>query len=110
MKEAGFCERHGPRAQLGKPSLPNDLLSVTQAVMPRIILRLIQHLRSHSVPDNLDEQTLAVQEADSFVAMLHDYCGMGAAMRHVMTSALVNPQLYAQLTEVCLVNLNMHNS
>jgi len=45
------------------------------------------------VPDNLDEQTLAVQEADSFVAMLHDYCGMGAAMRHVMTSALVNPQV-----------------
>ena len=47
MKEAGFCERHGPRAQMGKPSLPSDLLSVTQAVMPRIILRLIQHLRSH---------------------------------------------------------------
>ena len=47
MKEAGFCERHGPRAQVGKPTLPPELLSVSQAVMPRIILRLIQHLRSH---------------------------------------------------------------
>ena len=56
------------------------------------------HNLSHSVPDNLDEQTLAVQEADSFVAMLHDYCGMGAAMRHVMTSALVNPQVKNQVT------------
>jgi len=47
MKEAGFCERHGSRAQLGKPILPPELLAVSQAVMPQIILRLIQHLRSH---------------------------------------------------------------
>ena len=47
MKEAGFCERHGSRAQLGKPLLPPELLAVSQAVMPQIVLRLIQHLRSH---------------------------------------------------------------
>ena len=47
MKEAGFCERHGPHAHVGKPILPPELLAVSQAVMPLIILRLIQHLRSH---------------------------------------------------------------
>ena len=47
MKESGFCERHGSHAQLGKPISPPELLAVAQATMPRIILRLIQHLRSH---------------------------------------------------------------
>uniref|UniRef100_A0A0N8E404 E3 ubiquitin-protein ligase n=1 Tax=Daphnia magna TaxID=35525 RepID=A0A0N8E404_9CRUS len=100
MKEAGFCERHGPHAHIGKPILPPELLAVSQAVMPLIILRLIQHLRSHSIPDILEDQLQSVQDADCFITMLHDYSGMGAAMRHVMTSALINPQLYAQLTEI----------
>lgn len=116
MKESGFCERHGPRAQIGKPSLPAELLAVTQAVMPQIILRLIQHLRSHrlvycisillfcsllfycflffySFPDQLEDQLQAVHEAENFITMLHEYSGMGAAMRHVMTSTLVNPEV-----------------
>ena len=122
MKEAGFCERHGPRAHVGKPILPPELLAVSQAVMPLIILRLIQHLRSHryvplipytsllfltlmsihftclfSIPDILEDQLQAVQDADCFITMLHDYSGMGAAMRHVMTSALVNPQVYLDM-------------
>ncbi|EFX88829.1 CG1530-PA-like protein [Daphnia pulex] len=100
MKEAGFCERHGPHAHVGKPILPPELLAVSQAVMPLIILRLIQHLRSHSIPDILEDQLQSVQDADCFITMLHEYSGMGAAMRHVMTSALISPQLYAQLTEV----------
>lgn len=53
MKEAGFCGRHGPHAQVGMPVLPPELLSVAQAVMPRIILRLIQHLRSHRYVSDL---------------------------------------------------------
>lgn len=52
------------------------------------------------MPDILDLQVSAVQDADSFITMLHDFSGMGAAMRHVMSSALVNPQIYAQLIEV----------
>ena len=42
-----FCDRHGPKAQVNKPSAPTDLMCVAEAVMPRIILRLIQHLREH---------------------------------------------------------------
>jgi hypothetical protein len=34
-----------------------------------------------------------VQEADNFISLLHEYSGMGAAMRHVMTSAFVNQQV-----------------
>ncbi|CAG2066006.1 unnamed protein product, partial [Timema podura] len=45
MKETGFCERHGPKAQVNKPVAPNDLVCVAEAAMPRIVLRLIQHLR-----------------------------------------------------------------
>ena len=51
-----------------------------------------------SIPDSLESQLSAVQEADNFITMLHDYSGMGAAMRHVMTSALVNPQVGNKLT------------
>lgn len=47
MKEAGFCDRHGPHAQQGKPILPPNLLAVAQVAMPYILTRLILHLRSH---------------------------------------------------------------
>ena len=50
-----------------------------------------------SIPDILEDQLQAVQDADCFITMLHDYSGMGAAMRHVMTSALVNPQVYLDM-------------
>lgn len=36
-------------------------------------------------------------EADEFLAMLSEFSGMGAAMRRVLTSALIS-------TEVCFVN------
>jgi hypothetical protein len=45
--DSRFCGRHGPKAQVNKPSAPSDLMCVAEAVMPRIILRLIQHLREH---------------------------------------------------------------
>lgn len=38
--------------------------------------------------------------ADAFINMLHYHSEMGAAMRKVMTQALINPQLYYQLA-VC---------
>ena len=47
-----------------------------------------------SIPDNLEDQLQHVQEADSFVSLLHEYSGMGAAMRHVMTSAFINQQVF----------------
>ncbi|KAK7870457.1 hypothetical protein R5R35_000735 [Gryllus longicercus] len=99
MKETGFCDRHGPKAQVNKPPAPNDLVCVAEAVMPRIILRLIQHLRENSKSGVSDVHIVAIQDADQFLTMLHDFSAMGAVMRRVMTGALTNPQIYKNLTE-----------
>jgi E3 ubiquitin-protein ligase UBR3 len=97
MKESGFCYLHGPHASgesdhsHEKPGAPPDLLCVANAMMPRLILRLIQHMRQNSV--SLDGFLGAVQAADKFITMLYDLSSMGAAMRQVMTHALTNPQV-----------------
>ncbi|KAL1485543.1 hypothetical protein MTO96_010052 [Rhipicephalus appendiculatus] len=99
MREDGFCHRHGPKAQVGKPPAPPDLLCVAESMMPRVILRLVQHLREHS--NSVDAGTVgqkAVQEADGFLTMLHQLSEMGAVMRQVMTHALTNPLSYRTLT------------
>nr|XP_054931977.1 E3 ubiquitin-protein ligase ubr3-like isoform X3 [Dermacentor andersoni] len=99
MREDGFCHRHGPKAQAGKPPAPPDLLCVAESMMPRVILRLVQHLREHS--SSVDAGTVgqkAVQEADGFLTMLHQLSEMGAVMRQVMTHALTNPLSYRTLT------------
>ncbi|XP_031787991.1 E3 ubiquitin-protein ligase Ubr3 isoform X1 [Nasonia vitripennis] len=93
MKEAGFCDRHGPKAHVNKSAAPSDLMCVAEAMMPRIILRLIQHLRENcknGIPDHKG----SIQEADAYLKMLLDLNNMGALMRRVMTIALTNPQKY----------------
>lgn len=97
MKESGFCYLHGPHSQEQNASsegpnvAPPDLLCVASQMMPRLILRLIQHMRDNS--NSLSGFLGGVQEADGFITMLHDMSGMGAAMRQVMTYALTNPQV-----------------
>ncbi|XP_046390043.1 E3 ubiquitin-protein ligase Ubr3 isoform X2 [Ischnura elegans] len=100
MKESGFCQQHGPQAQVNKPSAPSNLMCVAEAMMPRIILRLIQHLRENSQSGLPDAYLIAIQDADRFLTMLHDFSALGAAMRRVMTGALTNPQIYKNLTDV----------
>ncbi|XP_076360822.1 ubr3 ubiquitin ligase isoform X3 [Tachypleus tridentatus] len=92
MKESGFCNRHGPKAQLNKTLAPPDLLCVAEAMMPRIILRLIQYLREHSANSG---DLSVISEADGFLSMLHHLSEMGGAMRMVMTRALTNPRTYS---------------
>lgn len=96
MKESGFCFLHGPHAPGDHGhtdgGAPPDLLCVANAMMPRLILRLIQHMRQNSV--SLDGFLGAVQAADKFITMLYDLSSMGAAMRQVMTHALTNPQVF----------------
>lgn len=41
----------------------------------------------------------AIQDADEYLTMLIDFNKMGALMRHVMTSALTNPQKYRNLMD-----------
>ena len=42
---------------------------------------------------------IVVQDADEYLTMLIDFNKMGALMRHVMTSALTNPQKYRNLMD-----------
>lgn len=62
--------------------------------MPRIILRLIQHLRENSKSGSTDAYKGAIHDADAFITMLLDFNNMGGLMRRVMTSALTNPQVF----------------
>ncbi|KAG8223713.1 hypothetical protein J437_LFUL004078 [Ladona fulva] len=100
MKESGFCNQHGPQANVNKPSAPSDLMCVAEAMMPRLILRLIQHLREVSHSGAPDAYMFGIQDSDQFISMLHNFSEMGAAMRKVMTVALTDPQIYKDLTEI----------
>lgn len=106
MKETGFCYLHGPQANArhrhghspdDENAAPPDLLCVANAMLPRLILRLIQHLRLNST--SLNGLLGAVNSSDRFIDMLHNLSSMGAAMRQVITHALTNPQIYKTLTE-----------
>jgi E3 ubiquitin-protein ligase UBR3 len=46
-----------------------------------------------------DPHLVVIDEADSFLTMLHEFSAMGAAMRGVMTGALTNPQIYKNLVD-----------
>ncbi|KAK0089869.1 hypothetical protein PV325_004892 [Microctonus aethiopoides] len=98
MRETGFCDRHGPKAAVDKSPAPSDLMCVAEAMMPRMILRLIQHLREN-YKVGAPEYRVAIQDADAYLTMLLDLNHMGAVMRHVMTSALTNSQKYRGLMD-----------
>lgn len=88
-----FCDRHGPNKGLNKGKAPTDLMCVAEAMMPRIILRLIQHLRENFKNSSPDTYKGGIQDADAFITMLLDFNNMGGLMRRVITSALTNPQV-----------------
>ena len=49
----GFCsQHHGPNANRKIAEPPSELMCVAEYMIPRIILRLIQHLRINSIPSN----------------------------------------------------------
>ncbi|XP_077978171.1 E3 ubiquitin-protein ligase UBR3-like [Glandiceps talaboti] len=97
MHSAGFCPRHGPEALSRTSQVPNDLLMMAENIVPRLILRFIQHLRDNHKPESY---VCAIQEAEGMLELLHDMCKMGGAMHSVMTRALTNPQLYKNLTDI----------
>ncbi|XP_034951822.1 E3 ubiquitin-protein ligase Ubr3 [Chelonus insularis] len=98
MKEIGFCDRHGPKAAVDKSPAPSDLMCVAEAMMPRMIQRLIQHLRENCRVGSPDIRS-AIQDAEAYLMMILDFNQMGALMRRVMTSALTNPQKYSELMD-----------
>ncbi|XP_060803567.1 E3 ubiquitin-protein ligase Ubr3 [Amyelois transitella] len=102
MKEDGFCSNHGNKCP--RPgTVPADLMCVAEAMMPRLILRLLQHFRENSfssgAQNNSDSYRIAVHECEFYVQMLMEFNNMGDLMRSAMTKALINPQMYRNLVE-----------
>ena len=109
MRANGFCSRHHGWNQADHPSNPpTDLMCVAENLIPRIVLRLLQHLRINTVPSSLQntpEQSLqkyekAIADASMFLKLLHDFTSLGAAMRTVITKCLIDQQTYVKLTNI----------
>ncbi|XP_071748159.1 E3 ubiquitin-protein ligase UBR3 isoform X3 [Lepeophtheirus salmonis] len=110
MRPEGFCSKHRQPPDSASPSPPEELLLVASLLMPRVILRLVQHLRVNAVasstcPPLSPKETLAryertIQTAEGLLVLLHDFSSLGAAMRVVMTHSLIDPQLYSSLTSI----------
>ena len=83
-------------------------MCVAENILPRVILRLLQHLRINTVLSGmqltpaaaLEKYEKAIEEADRFLKLLHDFSSLGAAMRTVLTKVLVDKESYARLTNV----------
>jgi len=107
MRESGFCTRHGPNASIRRPGAPEELMCVAENMLPKMILRLLQHLRERSIPsvaatpeELLESYKVTIEQADKFLNLLHEFCDMGTAMRSVITRCLVNQPQYQSLTQV----------
>ncbi|KAG7308930.1 E3 ubiquitin-protein ligase ubr3, partial [Plutella xylostella] len=100
MKEDGFCSNHRNKDRPG--AAPADLMCVAEAMMPRLVLRLLQHFRENSwgsSASNSERYRVAVSDCENYVQMLMEFNKMGDLMRSAMTKALINPQMYRNLVD-----------
>ncbi|TNN03031.1 hypothetical protein fugu_000060 [Takifugu bimaculatus] len=100
MRESGFCRRHRLRTGENVPSIPRDLLLMSEMVLPRFIMCIIQYLRDGYVePDSSSERDLqkVLQQLEPQITFLEELTKMGGAMRTVMTKILTNQQAFKEL-------------
>uniref|UniRef100_A0ABM5EWZ9 E3 ubiquitin-protein ligase n=1 Tax=Pogona vitticeps TaxID=103695 RepID=A0ABM5EWZ9_9SAUR len=103
MREAGFCKRHRIKSSSEVPSVPKDLLIMSELVLPQFIFYLIQYLRegyNEPVLDMPSEKDLhkVLQTLEPHISFLEDLTKMGGAMRSVLTQVLTNQQFYKDLS------------
>uniref|UniRef100_A0A8C5DFB6 E3 ubiquitin-protein ligase n=1 Tax=Gouania willdenowi TaxID=441366 RepID=A0A8C5DFB6_GOUWI len=101
MRESGFCRRHRLRTGENIPSIPRDLLLMSEMVLPRFILCIIQYLRDGYVePDTSTERDLqkVLQQLEPQISFLEELTKMGGAMRTVLTKILTNQQTFKELS------------
>jgi E3 ubiquitin-protein ligase UBR3 len=92
MKAEGFCSDHGINNRVNKAPIPNDLMSVAEAIMPKLLLRLLLHFRgNHKYKAQSYDYEQIAKECDMYCSMLMELNNMGELMRRVMTRALINP-------------------
>ncbi|XP_069053181.1 E3 ubiquitin-protein ligase ubr3 isoform X3 [Lepisosteus oculatus] len=101
MRESGFCSRHRSKTGTNVPSVPRDLLLMSEMVLPRFIICIIQYLRDgYSDPDPSSERDLhkVLQQLEPQISFLEDLTKMGGAMRTVLTKILTNQQTFKDLS------------
>uniref|UniRef100_A0A182YCW1 E3 ubiquitin-protein ligase n=1 Tax=Anopheles stephensi TaxID=30069 RepID=A0A182YCW1_ANOST len=100
MKAEGFCSDHGLNNCQNKSPVPDDLMLVAEAMMPRLILRMLLHFREYSAT-NLDSADCrrTAEYCNEYCAMLMEFNNMGELMRRVMTRTLIDRGVYRRLQE-----------
>ncbi|KAG7272352.1 hypothetical protein CRUP_011600, partial [Coryphaenoides rupestris] len=101
MRETGFCQRHRLKTGENVPLVPRDLLLMSEMVLPRFIISVIQYLREgYTEPDSGVEQDLqkVLQQLDPQISFLEELTKMGGAMRTVLTKILTNQQTFKDLS------------
>ncbi|XP_058830609.1 E3 ubiquitin-protein ligase Ubr3 [Topomyia yanbarensis] len=100
MKAEGFCSDHGINNRQNKAPVPDDLMVVAEAMMPRLLLRLLLHFRNHSAKmHNSAVFSRTAKYCDDYCSMLMEFNNMGELMRRVMTKALIDEATYRRLVE-----------
>uniref|UniRef100_A0A8D3BKT2 E3 ubiquitin-protein ligase n=1 Tax=Scophthalmus maximus TaxID=52904 RepID=A0A8D3BKT2_SCOMX len=103
MRESGFCRRHRLRTGENVPSIPRDLLLMSEMVLPRFILCIIQYLRDGYVEqDTAAERDLqkVLQQLEPQISFLEELTKMGGAMRTVLTKILTNQQTFKDYCKI----------
>ncbi|CAL9690267.1 unnamed protein product [Knipowitschia caucasica] len=101
MRESGFCFRHRLRTGENVPTIPQDLLLMSEMVLPRFIVCIIQYLRDgYTEADNSIERDLqkVLQQLEPQISFLEELTKMGGAMRTVLTKILTNQQTFKELS------------
>ncbi|KAJ8012787.1 hypothetical protein DPEC_G00046500 [Dallia pectoralis] len=101
MRETGFCRRHRLRTGENVPSVPRDLLLMSEMVLPRFIICIIQYLRGgYTEPDTSTDRDLqkVLQQLEAQISFLEDLTKMGGAMRTVLTKILTNQETFKDLS------------
>ena len=103
MKAEGFCSDHGINNCANKGPIPTDLMCVAEAMMPRLLLRLLLHFRGHhtfKAHSYIYER--AAKDCDEYCSMLMEFNNMGELMRRVMTNTLINAEVIIDFLKIIL--------
>ncbi|KAG2459574.1 UBR3 ligase, partial [Polypterus senegalus] len=101
MRESGFCKRHRSKTGANVPLVPKELLTMSEMILPRFIISIIQYLRDgYMEPDPLSDRDLqkVLQQLEPQISFLEELTKMGGAMRTVLTKVLTNQQTYSELS------------
>uniref|UniRef100_A0A8C2JY02 E3 ubiquitin-protein ligase n=1 Tax=Cyprinus carpio TaxID=7962 RepID=A0A8C2JY02_CYPCA len=101
MRESGFCSRHRLKTGENVPLVPRDLLLMSEMVLPRFIITIIQYLRDgYTEPESAADRDLqkVLQQLDLHISFLEELTKMGGAMRTVLTKILTNQQTFKELS------------